>query len=87
MDATLATNEKPSRECRFESCHAVQFMSEKIKTLYAELEKHDPESPESYRIAGEIVEAIFDVEPEKAGSTVHAPGCTCGFCKIGATKF
>ena len=26
-------------------------------------------------------------QPIDAGSTVHAPGCDCGFCKMGATKF
>jgi len=63
-------------------------MSDRIKELYAELEKHDPNSPESYRIAEQILETIFTVEEEpKAGSTVHEAGCPCGFCKMGATKF
>lgn len=24
---------------------------------------------------------------DRAGSTVHEPGCLCGFCKMDATKF
>lgn len=60
----------------------------KIEELYAELEKHDPGSEESKRIAEQILEVVFGGVPEgKEGSTVHAPGCPCEFCKIGDTKF
>ena len=28
----------------------------------------------------------FNECDKKAGSTVHAPGCECGFCKMGYTR-
>ena len=36
-----------------------------------------------------IVDTVqyYTLSPTKAGSTFHAPGCTCGFCKMGATSF
>lgn len=35
---------------------------------------------------GPISDAIAELATEKRGSTVHAVGCPCGFCKIGYTK-
>lgn len=63
-------------------------MSEsRIRELYAEMEKHDPGSEESKRIAEQILDAVFGGVPQGDGGTVHAPGCDCGFCKIGDTGF
>jgi len=34
---------------------------------------------------------LYDLEKRKQepkpGSTYHAPGCDCGFCKMGTTRF
>jgi hypothetical protein len=93
----------------------------RLEELYAELEKHDPGSEESKKIAEQILETVFSPSeqtvistlhcPEcgeeatyqdamgtlwdsnahhwqdRTGSTVHEPGCSCGFCKMGSTKF
>jgi len=59
---------------------------ERLRALYAELEKTDPASEESKQIAEQILETIFTPEEPKAGSTVHEAGCPCGFCKAGFTK-
>jgi len=61
-------------------------MSDELKRLYEELHKTEPESPESNKIAEQILETVFDVDDHKAGSTVHEVGCPCGFCEAGFTK-
>jgi len=92
LDATLATNEEPERECRFESCRGFHFevlkSMSRLEELYAQLEKTEPGSPESKTIAEKILEEVFGGVPEgKEGATVHAPGCKCGWCLMGDTKF
>jgi len=75
MDATGATNAQPFGECRFESCHLLQFMEEQkqnegVDSRSNALGWHERKKQEQ----------------AKEGSTVHAVGCPCGFCKAGFTK-
>ena len=38
-------------------------------------------------VNGWLLYAECKEDCQKAGSTVHAPGCPCGFCKAGFTRF
>lgn len=56
-----------------------------VKVAEVDFEGQTQEEFEKQAIAKSWPHIQKELEREKAGSTVHAPGCDCGFCRMGFT--